>query len=316
MLAVDRADRPASALEVLAALDADPRPDIGARMPPGPWSEDQLRQLFVDRRVSSSTSRKTPRSSCSRRPAATRGDRRALDRWIRVGLASWSGDGRVAITRSAIEQIAAGRPGSPQAELVSMLEAGADPEVVSAAARRIGQAMADAGHLERALAVLDAAELWARGTLSELGLLEDRVVWSLGLETAQACEQALYRVQRAEVAADRKQPLATLLRGGRAAFGGDPERALVHLATKPDGLPEPLEVWWHGARWKAVSQLDLETHERELLALEPWARSRPSRTSKWQGWLGYLRYRQQRYPEAAESPRPGGRPGRSPGSGP
>ena len=41
--------------------------------------------------------------------------------------------------------------------------------------------MADEGHLERALALLDAAELWARGTPSERGLLEDRIAWSLGL---------------------------------------------------------------------------------------------------------------------------------------
>lgn len=301
MLAEDPADRPASALEVLAALDADPRADIGAGMPPGPWSELQLRALFVDRkRTFLHLAEDAARLLFAETGGEEQASRAVVDRWIRAGLASWSGDGRVVLTRSAIEQIAAGRPGSPQSELVAMLEAGAEPEEVSAAARRTGQAMADAGHLERALALLDAAELWARGTPAELGLLEDRVTWSLGLETPQAAEQALYRVQRAEIDPDTKQRLATLLRGARSALGGDPERALEQLVNKPVELPEPLEIYWHALRWKAVSQLDLATHERELDGMAAWARVSEARTSKWSGWLGYLRYKQQRYVEAAD----------------
>jgi hypothetical protein len=301
MLAEDPRERPGSALDVLTALDADPRAEIGASMPPGPWSELQLRELFVDKKRSFLH---LAEDASALLHEATGGDERAvraeLDRWMRAGLASWSDDGRLRVSRPAIEQIAAGRPGSPQAELVDLLEAGAEPEEVSAAARRIGAGMADSGHLERALSVLDAAELWARGTPSELGLLQDRVAWSLGLETPEAAERALYRVQRAEIEAEERQRLVMLLRGGRAALGGEPQRALEYLAEKPTGLPEPLEIYWHGVRWKAVSQLDLDAHEHELLAIEEWAERSPLRTSKWQGWMGYLRYRQQRYAEAAE----------------
>jgi hypothetical protein len=301
MLAEDPAQRPASALDVLAALDADPRTNIGTGMPPGPWTELQLRELFVDKKRSFLH---LAEDAAALLFEVAGGDERAtraeLDRWIRAGLASWSGDGRLLVSRQAIEQIAAGRPGSPQSELVDLLEAGAEPEEVSAAARRIGAAMADSGHLERALSVLDAAELWARGTPSELGLLHDRVAWSLGLETPGAAERALYRVQRAEIEAEERKKLGTLLRGGRAAFEGDTSRALQMLADKPPELPESLEIWWHALRWKAVSQMDLVTHERELESIAEWAKKTPLRTSKWQGWVGYLRYRQQRYGEAAE----------------
>ncbi|MEQ1568652.1 MAG: serine/threonine-protein kinase [Myxococcota bacterium] len=301
MLAVDPAHRPRSALAVLEAIDADPRADLGAGLGPGPWTERALRALFVDRRRSflhlAEDGARLLFAEAHGDPRATRA---TLERWIGAGLVSWSGDGRVVIAREAIEQIAAGRPGSPQAKLVAMLEAGAEPDEVSRAARAIGARLARSGHLERALGVLDAAELWARGTPSELGVLQDRVAWSLGLQTQNAVDRALYRVQRSELAAEDSRPLELLLRGGRAAFGGDPHRALELLDQKPQGLPERLEGWWHGARWKAASQLDFAIHERELDSISDWAACTPLRTSQWTGWRGYLRYRQQRYREAAE----------------
>ncbi|MCB9688020.1 MAG: serine/threonine protein kinase [Alphaproteobacteria bacterium] len=300
MLAEDREDRPASALEVLARLDADPRDDIGAGMPRGPWSERTLRRLFVDRARSFLH---LATDAAALLFEETGGDeertRAVLQRWIRLGLASWSGDGRVVVTRAAIEQLAASRPGAPQAELVALLEAGADPEEVGALARRIGRRLAEDGHLERALALLEAAELWARGSPAELGLLEDRVTWSLGLETTAAADQALHGVQRAEIDPEARHRLTALLRGARSALGGDPRRALEQLADQPPGLPEDLDVYWHALRWKAASQLDVGTHAGELEALEPWARQSETRLGKWMGWSGYLRYRQQRYTEAA-----------------
>ncbi|MEQ1508207.1 MAG: protein kinase, partial [Myxococcota bacterium] len=300
MLAEDPADRPRSALDVLAALDADPRDGIGARMPPGPWTRRQLRGLIVDRERSFlHLAEDAAALLFAEAGGDERATRRTLDRWIRAGLATWSTDGRVAITRSAIEQLAASRPESPQAELVAMLEAGAEPDAVSAAARRIGSKMARAGQLERALAVLDAAELWARGTPAERGLLEDRVAWSLGLETPAAAERALYRVQRAELDPDTRRAWGTLLRGGRAALGGEPDRALEILSGTPDGLAEALEVYWYGVRFKAATLLGLAALEPEVESLAGWAAATPVRTSKWTGWRGYLRYLQRRYDEAA-----------------
>ena len=263
MLADDPGDRPASALEVLEELGADPRADLGALMPAGPWSKQQLEQLFVDR----------PKSFVHLAEDAAEllfeeagGDEVAtkvvLDRWIRAGLATWNGDGRAAITRSAIEQIAAGRPGSPQSKLVARLDVGADPDEVTAEARRIATELADDGHLERALALLDAAELWARGTPAEPGLVEDVVVWSVSLESASAVERALHVVHRAQFDQDERRMLGTLLRAGRAAFGGQPARALEFLREVFE-LPERLDILWNAVRCHAASQISLETHERQ-----------------------------------------------------
>lgn len=298
MLAEDPEDRPASALDVLVALDADPRADLTAALGEGPWTEGALRGLFAGRDVSflhlADDGARLLHAAGGGDPRRTRAE---LDRWIRAGLASWTGDGRILVDRPALERIAAGR--GPEATLVALLETGADPDVATLAARRSADRLWRAGALERALSVLDAAELWARGTRGEGALLVDRVALALGLEGAAAVDRALHHVQRAEVPGELRAALTGLLRAARAAYNREPRRALELLDALRAPLPEPLAIWRRAIEVKAAQMLDLAEHERRLATLDAWAGADPVRRGKADGWVGNLRYRQGRYEEAA-----------------
>ncbi|MEZ4236332.1 MAG: hypothetical protein R3F59_09255 [Myxococcota bacterium] len=286
MGAPDPRDRTASALDVLAALDVDPLPQPARILGPPPWSEEQLRELFVD----------LPRSLLHLAEDAAAllvrsgGDVDAeLRRWIRSGLASWSADGRVLVTRSALERIAASE--GPEAKLVASLEGGAPVEEVVREALALARELVGAGAAERAAGLLEAAALWARGTAEERAVLEEQSIIGWELQNTAAVDRALHAVKCSSAGGD--STLETLLRGGRAALVGSAQHA-VELLQPVEPLPPRLERWRHAMMLKAAHRLDLSTHARLLdEAKQALGSDEPK-------WTALLRYRQGDWTRAGE----------------
>ena len=317
MLAVSPADRPESALEVLTALGADPRLDIGAGMPAGPWTEEQLRALFVDRKRSFLH---LAEDAAELLFAETAGDeaatRRVLDRWILAGLASWSGDGRNRdhplgdrANRRSPTGIAAVRAGGDvgggcragRGQRSGPTDRGGDGG--------IGSPGAGVGGARRGGAVGAGDPVGARvagGPGGVVARARDGPGGGAGVVPGAA---GGHRSGVQDEGGDAAK-------GSAGGVGGEPQRALEVLAEKPAGLPEPLETTGTQCDGRPCPSFDLQTHERELVGIEGWAERTPTGPASGTGGSGTCATASGGTPRRASSSSKRRGPGRSIASGP
>ena len=146
MLAADPADRPDSAMEVLAALDVDPTPDPVRWLGEGPWTQAQLEALFDDLPESLLHLAEDGAALLFEEAggdAAVTCD--VLRRWVRAGDVRWTADGRIEVTRPELERLRARRSDAPEQRLATMLAEGVDEAEVTAEALQSGRTTRGAG---------------------------------------------------------------------------------------------------------------------------------------------------------------------------
>ena len=299
MLSLEPAKRPPSALHVLRALDADPLPRPFDESGEVALSMATLESLFDD----------LPHSvlhlaedGAALLFAVTQGSpervSETLRAWIRLGVAHWTEEGTLVVTREGLDRLAMLQPDAPESVVAARMEAGEAPGEVAASAEAWARALVQQGKLHRAIGLLDAVSLWARNSEAEARLLELRVNLRLTLRREAHTNAALHAVNRAgAVPPSLREEITILLRGARAAHLGDAQRALDLLDFEPVALGDLLCSWRRSLRAFAAQRLDMETHKHEVeaAALEAGALHR----ADWAMAQATLRYRQGRYPEAA-----------------
>jgi len=250
MLAADPGDRPASAMEVLVALDVDPIPDPLRWLGPGPWTVEQLRAFFEDVEESllhlAEDGAELLFDEAGGDPARTD---EVLRRWVRAGDVRWTADGRIEVTRAELERLRARGPDAPETRLATRLADGAEEAEVTAEALATAASLAQEGRPERALGVLEAVALWVRGRPEEAEVLQRRVELQLVRWMPRAIDEAAGAVAVSAVEPGLRAELTTLLRGGRAALVGDVAEARQILETRFSTISGPLRHW----RWNLLA---------------------------------------------------------------
>ena len=194
-------------------------------------------------------------------------------------------------------------PQGSEGRLRHLVAGDGDPRDVIREAREAVEELVHAGRLERAEAVVGLALGLAqeRGDVkAEHELLVRRADLAFCEESAVAVEELLYLLGRSAVAGRDLGRLEGLARGGRAALGGEAERALALLDGLGGHEDEVLEGWRQGFRAFAAGFLGGDRAGRVLEEMRPWAEEDPVRLAKWQGWMGNLQHRRGRFSEAAE----------------
>ncbi|MEN0068415.1 MAG: serine/threonine-protein kinase [Myxococcota bacterium] len=267
MLEPDPADRPASAVEVLWALDVDPVPDPVRWLGEGPWSVRQLEDLFDD--VSESLQHLAEDGARLLFDAGQGDPARTVEvlrRWVRAGDVRWTEEGRIEVTRQELERLGARGSEAPEVRLAERLASGVPEAEVTAEALQLADAFEAASRPGRALNVLDAAALWVRGQPEEAVVLQRRVTLRLGRWEARAIDEASGMVAVSHVAPELRADLTVLLRGFRAALAGAAEEA-QDIFANPSSRVSPAVHQWGYAMWAfAARQLPVDAHRAVIEA--------------------------------------------------
>ncbi|MEM7309837.1 MAG: protein kinase [Planctomycetota bacterium] len=231
---------------------------VDAEEPPpglGPWSEAELRELFAgpDRvlHLREDAALQLHLRTGGRRDAVAQ----EVERWVRAGLATWSGR-TLALTRRALEWLEddAGRGAageSSKAErtrLSGLLAAGAPEELaratLEAAFRRVGS-----GRLGEATSILrwGLAALRDEPSPAALELAREMCYVAHYEGSAQACDRVLYELSRLGRTAEVSQ-LERLMQAAVAALEADGARALALAEALPDYREPNLQV----LRWAVL----------------------------------------------------------------
>lgn len=268
MLELDPEARPASAVEVLNALDVDPMPDPSRWLGEGPWTARQLAALFDDVEESLLHIAEDGGALLFEEGA---GDpvrtTHALRRWVRAGDARWTADGRIEITREELDRLGASGPDAPETQLAARLAEGADEAAVTAEALRHADALEADGRASRALGVLDSAALWVRGRPEEAEVLQRRVALRVGRWMPRAIDEAAGAVAVSAVDPNLRASLTRLLRGCRAALAGEAAEARDLLLNPPRDLARPVRHAGHVMVAFAAQRLPIAEHRAVIDSL-------------------------------------------------
>lgn len=240
MRSTEPADRPASALEALAALDGSVEAVFGSvEGLPDPATETDLRQLFDEPQVSFLHLAEDAASVLWDRTAGSRElVRSELEAWVRAGRCHWAARNRLTIERAAVDRLR--WEGSADARrlaalaLTSASGGSGDPDPFVDEALGVASALVRAGRVERAMGVVDVALASVDpGSVHRRALLERLVCTAVSLATHDALHLAHHRAERLEAA-----DLADLVAGVRSLNSGAADRAVEQLSNPLSGEPE------------------------------------------------------------------------------
>ena len=210
---------------------------------------------------------------------------------------------RPALRARRAEQVDSGAApiGTPAHLRALLLQANAAPETI-AEAEIAAAGHEHAGRLGLAIAALELALDAAReqaDQASEHRLLERITGLSLAMELDGAGERALQQLERGPEGSPPVAWMMALVRGARACWSKEPQRALDHLDGLGPHTDETLEVWRQGLRATAALRVSSSRGEAVLCELASWAAGRPGREARLLGWRGNASYQAGHFAEAA-----------------
>jgi tetratricopeptide (TPR) repeat protein len=233
MRAADPADRPGSAVEVLAALGADAEQLLGARLAvPEGADEVALRALFDELPMSFlHVAEDGAEVLFARTGGAAEAVRAEVERWVRAGRCHVVG-GKIRMERAAVDKLR--WEDSAEARALAEVSREADEAGLAAEILATADGLQRRGRNERAMAVLDIGlSALESGSPHRGEILEKLVCAALALADEEALRLAQHRAERAGA-----RGLARLAEGARAKGLGQAERAAALLAEPLEGEPE------------------------------------------------------------------------------
>jgi hypothetical protein len=321
LLAIDPADRPRSAAEVLDRLRGGQGSEgraLARLGVTGALDEAGLRALFTGPDRLLHLREDAARALFARTSGVPERVEREVLAWTSAGLARWDGD-RLAVDREALEHLSSGlclpppriasaAPlSTPVAELLGWIAIAdeMEPAAIATEAATRAARLLEEGQLAQALLPLSEGMRVLRrreGAPAEAlaALLARWVEVAFADGTPQALDRVLYELCRPGPRAPLAFQLEQLVRAALAVDAWT-ERA-AHLAEAVPPFVDPaLELLRHRARAYAARRVSLAREEEVLAEVHRWAEAinEPAARAAHAAALGRLRYCQNRFEEAA-----------------